>query len=193
MDKPEVEAIQDAILMEQLTSTDAAIDVTRSRYLRIRRAQVITLTSLHDLDIVIGLVKSALNQDTYDWYAPLRPAEGGLFFTFIPARLIALIDRGFLQKLLLLASSGFQNIKAVRAADIRGHVRIASPPKHNKERIQIMYRLSKEYVAFLETKGMKLTLSTTVLRMNSASKAAERAAAIELQTAAADELKTLKI
>lgn len=120
MDRPKVKTIQEAILLEQLASIEAAIDVNRTRYLAARRAQLITLTSLPDLDITIGVVERALDQDTYNWYAPLRPAEGELYFTFIRTKLVTLIDRGFLRKLLLLAS-GFKNKKAVAASDLRDH------------------------------------------------------------------------
>ena len=193
MDRTEVQNIQDIILLEQLASTEAAIDVSRTRYLTARRAQLITLTTLPDLDSIIGVVERAIDKNIYNWYAPLRPAKGDLYFTFIRAKLITLIDRGFLQKLILLASSGFKNIRAVKAQDLRDHVMIASPPKFNTERIQIMYRLSPEYISFLQTKNMRLTLSTTVLRMSSASKARELQQAKELEIVATEELEKMNI
>ena len=56
-----------------------------------------------------------------------------------------------------------------------------------------MYRLSKEYVAFLKDRRMVLRLATTALKMNSADQAKVKAAARELQNAAANKLKQLNI
>ena len=98
--------------------------MSKTRYLTARRSQLITLTSLPDLDTIIEIVERALDQDIYNWYAPLRPAEGELYFTFIRSKLVTLTDRGFLRKLILLASSGFMNIKAVKAPDLRDPVKI---------------------------------------------------------------------
>ena len=114
MARPEVEALQDRILLEQLASTDTAIDVSRTSYIQTRRAQLITLSSMDDLNILIGVISRAVDQDTYSWYAPLHPADGELFFTHLPKRLATLIDRGHLRKLVLIASSGSVPMKEKR-------------------------------------------------------------------------------
>ena len=186
MPKEEVQELQDTILMSQLNGTVTPIDISRTRYIPQRRAQVITVRGGDELGRLTSIVGGAIDNQVYSIYTP-SCLSSDVFFTYIPERLRNIIERGFLIKLLLLGSTGFMGLKHPTMSDLEGHIKMASPPKQNLERVQLMYKLSPEYLRFLEAKKMKLTLASHSLHLKSADAAKIKAikTAIENEISAA--------
>ena len=98
MPKEEVQERQDTILMSQLNGSDTPIDISKTRYIQQRRAQLITVRGQDELKRLTSIVSGALDKQ-YSIYTP----NCDVFFTYnIPERLRKIIDRGFLIKLLLV-------------------------------------------------------------------------------------------
>lgn len=152
--------------------------VTKTIYLKDRRAQVIACDCLKDLKTLYSLLLVNIDQNKYGLYCPtLTRDDPSIMFCYVPVKVRKLLDMGLLIKMVLSASARFFSSDNPTVEDLVKDVKLAAPPKFNLERVRLMYSFSPAFLEFLGAQKVKnvLLLAGRTVSFNSNKEAYEKA------------------